>query len=167
MDSIPDVLQFTALSTSFSSVVQGGAQPEFLDQWRSITSKGFVLNMAKGHHLQLRHHPPLFHNFIWFNIKAATGHHHVIQKELDEILAKGAIEPLTGDACFYWNVFMVPKHAGGLWLLLNIKWFNCYIHIPTFKMPTFRKVQQLIEQSDYSFSIDLNNVYCIFFHFTY
>ena len=60
---------------------------------RSITSNRFVLNMVRGHHLQLRSHPPLFLDFWHFNVKAAAAHHSVIQKEVDELLAKGAIEP--------------------------------------------------------------------------
>ena len=44
-------------------------------QWRSITSNRFVLNMVWGHHLQLRSHPPLFHDFRHFNIKVAAAHH--------------------------------------------------------------------------------------------
>ena len=35
----------------------------FFDQWRSITSNGFVFNMVWGDHLHLWSHPPLFHNF--------------------------------------------------------------------------------------------------------
>ena len=42
----------------------------------------------------------------------ATAHHHVIQKEVDEPLAMGAIEPSTGGAGFYPNVFVVPKYMG-------------------------------------------------------
>ena len=49
-DIIPDVLQ----SSSSSSVVQVNALPECLDQWRSITSGWFVLNVVKVHHLQHR-----------------------------------------------------------------------------------------------------------------
>ena len=41
-------------------------------------------------------------------------HHPVIQKEVDELLAKGAIEPSSGGAGFYSNIFVVPKHTGGL-----------------------------------------------------
>ena len=40
-----------------------------------------------------RCHPPLFHNFKWFNIKAALVHHPFFQKEVDELLARVAIEP--------------------------------------------------------------------------
>ena len=81
-DSIPDVLPSTTSSSLSSSVVLVGTLPKFLDQWRSITSKMFVLNIVlnvvKGHHLELWSHPPLFHNFKWFNIKAAADHHPVI-----------------------------------------------------------------------------------------
>ena len=73
--------------------------------------------MLKGHHL----HPTLFCNFKSFNIKAAMAHHPIIQKEVNELLARGATEPLTGDADFYPNVFIVPKHTGGLWCILYLR----------------------------------------------
>ena len=40
--------------------------------------------------------------------------HPTIQEEVDELLAKEAVEPLIGGASFYSNVFVVPKHSGGL-----------------------------------------------------
>ena len=40
--------------------------------------------------------------------------HPIIQKEFDDLLAKGATEPLTGGAGFYSNVFVVTKWTGGL-----------------------------------------------------
>ena len=48
-------------------------------------------------------------------------HHPAIQKKGDELLSKGAIEPFTGGAGFYSNIFLVPKHIGGLWHILNPK----------------------------------------------
>ena len=92
----PDVLEPSTSSSSSSStstMFQVCMLFKFLDQWRSITSNRFVLNMVWGHHLQLRSHPPLFHDFWHFNVKAVGAHHPVIQKEVDELLAKGAIEP--------------------------------------------------------------------------
>ena len=59
---VPDVLQSTTSSSSFSPVVQVGTLPQLLDQWKSITSNRCVLSMVKGLHLQLRFHPLLFHN---------------------------------------------------------------------------------------------------------
>ena len=88
------------------SVVQITTLPTFIDQWKSITFNWFVLNMVKGQCLQLRHHSLLFCNFEWFNIKAATLHHPIIWKEVDEQLAKDANEPLTGDVVFYSNILL-------------------------------------------------------------
>ena len=87
---------------------------KFFDQLRNITSNMFVLNMVWGDHLQLRSHPPLFHNFQQFNVKRAAAHHTIIQKEMDELLSKGASEPSSGGAGFYSSMFVVPKHTGGL-----------------------------------------------------
>ena len=108
----PDVSQPSTSSSSSSSTsapFQVGIFFKFLDQWRSITSNRFVLNMVRGHHLQLRSRPTLFHNFQHFNVKVPAAHHPVIQKEVDELLAKGAIEPSSGGAGFYSSVFVVPK----------------------------------------------------------
>ena len=97
-----------------------------------------MLNIAQGHHLQLRSCPPLIHNFWLFSVKVAVAHHPIIQKEVDELLAKGVIEPSSGGAGLYCSVFVVPKHTGGLWPIFNLKLFNYYLHIPSFKMPTIR-----------------------------
>ena len=113
----PDVQESSASSASPSSTsaaLHVGMLFKFLDQWRSITSNRFVLNMVWGHHLQLRFCPPLFCNFQQFNVKVAAGHHPIIQKKVDELLAKGAIEPSSGGAGFYSSMFVVPKHTGGL-----------------------------------------------------
>ena len=91
----------TASSSTTSLVVMVSMLSHFRNQWRNITSNRFVLNMVQGHHLQLRSCPPLFCNFQLFNVKAAAAHHPIIQKEVDELLAKGAIEPSSGGASFY------------------------------------------------------------------
>ena len=111
----PDVSQpsTSSSSSSTSSPFQVGMLFKFLDQWRSITPNRFVLNMVWGLHLQLRSRPPLFRNFQHFNVKVPAAHHPVIQKEVDELLAKRAIEPSSG-AGFYSSVFVVPKCTGGL-----------------------------------------------------
>ena len=72
--------------------------------------------MVKGHH-------------IWHR-----AHHPVIQKEEQELSAKGTIEPSAGGAGFYSSVFVVPKPSDGLhhiFNILNLKHFNCYMHIPS------------------------------------
>ena len=133
---VPESSDSSASSSSTSATFQVGMLFKFFDQWRSITSNSFMLNMVWSHHLQLRSCPPLFCNFGQFNVKMAAAHHPISQKEVDELLAKGVIEPSSGGAGFYSSVFVVPKHTGGLQPILNLKHFNCYMHIPSFKMPT-------------------------------
>ena len=132
---IPDASQSApSLSSSSSYVVQVGTLPKFLDQWRSIMSNIFVFNMMNGHYLQLRYCCPLFHNFRQFNIKATPAHHPIFKKELDDLLTKCAFEPSTDGAGFYPNIFVL-EHTGGLCPILNLKCFNHYISIPTFRKP--------------------------------
>ena len=76
------------------------------------TSNRSVFNMVQGYHLQLRSHPPLFCDFWHLNVKVAAAHHPIIQREVDELLARGAIEPSSGGAGFYSSIFVVPKCTG-------------------------------------------------------
>ena len=50
------------------------------------------------------------------------------------------MEPFSDGADFYSSVFVVPKCTGGLWPILILKQFNCYLHVPSSKMPTIRHV---------------------------
>ena len=79
-----------------------------------------------------RSHPSLFCNFWQLSVKVATAHHPIIQKEVDELLAKGVIEPPSGGAGFYSSMFVVPKHvlvASGPYLTLSILFVLC-IYLP-------------------------------------
>ena len=63
----------------------------------------------------------------------------LFRRKLMSFLLKGATEPSSGGAGFYSSVFVVPKHTGGLCPILNLKHFNCFMHIPSFKMLTLKK----------------------------
>ena len=108
-----DVVHDVSQSSSSSSVVQVGTISKLMDQWRSSTSVKFVLDM-KGHYLQHSCHLPLFHNLRWFDIQATPAHHSIVQKEVDELLTKGSVGLSTVGAGFCPNIFVVPKHMGGL-----------------------------------------------------
>ena len=97
----------------------------FLDPWRSITSNRFVLNMVQGHCLQIRSCPVLFCNFWQFSVMVAAAHP-IIQKEVDELLSKGAIEP-SGGTGFYpvCLLFLSVLVASGPYLTLSGLIFIC------------------------------------------
>ena len=77
--------------------------------------------MVQGHHLKLRSHPPLFHNFWQFSVKVTAVHHPITQKEVNELLSNGATEPSSGGAGFYSSVCVVPKHTSALQPILDTK----------------------------------------------
>ena len=106
-----------------------------------------MLSKAKGHHLQLRCHPLLFHTFKQCNIKATPSLHSIIQKEVGEFLTRAP----PNHQRIVLKCFVVPKHTGGLWPILNFTQFYHFMHIPIFKMPTVRQVWQFIQQGDYAF----------------
>ena len=115
--------------------------------------------MVWGHHLRVRACPPLFCKFQQLNVNVAAAHHPISQKEVDELLVRGMIEPSSGGAGFYSSVFVVSEHTGGLWPILSLKHFNHFMHIPSFMMQTIRHVWQCIQCGDYSFSINLQDAY--------
>ena len=55
--------------------------------------------------------------------------HPVIQKDIDELLPKDVTEPLIGGTGIYSNLYVVPKHTGGLQPIFNLYQFNCYMFI--------------------------------------
>ena len=46
--------------------------------------------------------------------KAALAHHPIIQREMNELYTKGAIEPSTGAPGFYSSMYFVPNYIAGL-----------------------------------------------------
>ena len=60
---VPESSASPTSSSSTSATFQVGMIFRFFDQWRSITSNRFVLNMVWGHYHQLSLHPALFSDF--------------------------------------------------------------------------------------------------------
>ena len=62
------------------------------------------------------------------------------------------------DAGYSSSIFVVSDQISGLQLTLNFKLFNCYVHIPAFKMPIMQ-VWQLIHQGVYVIFFSLQDAY--------
>ena len=69
------------------------------------------------------------------------------------------IEPSSGGAGFYSSVFVVLKHTGGLWPILNLKQLNCYLHLLLLRCLLSDMSGSLFSVGDYAFSIDLQYTY--------
>ena len=80
-----------------------------------------MLNVVKGHHLSLRAWFALLCNFHWFIIKASIVYHPVIQRELQELLAKGQLNHQVVELVTIPMGVVVPKWLGGLQPILNLE----------------------------------------------
>ena len=68
---------------------------------KNTTCNIFMLNMVKGHHLQLRCLLLLFSDLKQLNSKATVAHFVVIQNKVNELLGKGAPEQSIGVTGFF------------------------------------------------------------------
>ena len=69
---------------------------------------------------------------------------------IDTLLAKKAIVPVPHqDGQFFSNVYFIPKHDGGLCVILNLKKFNYFIQYHHFKMETLSHILSHITPSCY------------------
>ena len=157
--STPDVSQSSVSSSSSSVFFSGWYAFPFFRSIKKHYFNRFVFNMVQGHNLHLRSCSSLSCNFWQFGVKEAAAHHPIIQEEVNELLSNGTIEPSSGCAGYYSSVFVVSKHTGGLWPILNLKQFNHYLHIPYFKMPSITHIWQLNQHGDYAFFIDIQDAY--------
>ena len=60
---------------------------------------------------------------------------------------------------FYSNVFLIRKAFGGWRPVIDLKQLNHHIDIPHFRMHTISSVLSTVERGDYTFKIDLQDVY--------
>ena len=69
----------------------------------------------------------------------------VLQKEVDSLLTKGAIEVVRDShKGFYSNLFLVTKKDGGFRPVINLSGLNHYIKKKTFRMATLKDVSQTL-----------------------
>ena len=82
----------------------------------------------------------------------------VMDKEVSDLMAKGAIEYASGPG-FTSPLFTIPKKTGELRPVLNLRALNQFLPSKHFKMETIQHVCQLINPGDYLTSIDLRDAF--------
>ena len=82
-----------------------------------------------------------------------------LEKELQALLSKSAIEPAPLTPGFYSRLFVVPKHSGGWRPIIDLSTFNHFVVKTSFRMETLRSVLASVRQDDWMVSIDLKDAY--------
>ena len=85
---------------------------------------------------------------------------HVIDTEIDKVLAKGAITPSSHEEGEYLSpIFTRAKKDGSFRLILNLKCLNTHVQYHHFKMDSLNTVLEMVKSSCFMASIDLKDAY--------
>ena len=85
----------------------------------------------------------------------------LMQREIELLLAKGAIIPITqapAEQGFISTVFLDPKD-GGARPVINLRALNHFISSPHFKMEGMHLLKDLIQSGNWVMRVDLKNAY--------
>ena len=85
---------------------------------------------------------------------------HVIDTEIDKLLAKGVITPSSHEEGEYISpIFTRAKKDGSFRVILNLKCLNTHVQYTQFKMDSLNTVLQMVKPGCFMASIDLKDAY--------
>ena len=135
----------------------GGRLRHFTTQWLQITQNPWVLRTVRGHRLEFSTTPldrPPAHTR-----PLPVDQEEALDREIEELLRKKAVEPVTSQGGFYSPMFAVPKTDGGWRPIINLKRLNSYIEVSHFKMESILALRDLLRPGDFMGKVDLKDAY--------
>ena len=152
MEEIDD-LDLVSQVTNF----RGGQLADHLDDWSSLTSDPYVLQMIKGDKIEFVENPPIRHESY---SKFSTEEFAAAEIEVQKLLSKKIIVECEHECLeFVSSIFLVPKPDGSFRLILNLKDLNQFVKFEHFKMDGIRDVLSLVTRGCFMAKIDLKDAY--------
>ena len=130
----------------------------FTQNWESITTDSYILNMVTGCKIDLQkipvqHIAPRETNFSAKEL-------HFVNDEIAKLLNKKVIIPSQHeDDQFISTIFLIPKKNGSFRLILNLKKFNMFVRYQHFKMESLKQVVAMMKPSCFMASLDIRDAY--------
>ena len=137
----------------------GGRIQYFVSGRSQITDDPWILKSIKDG-LTIDFFSVPYFTDIPSQIKMSSEMENVCAKEVDDLLAKGAITEISdGSSGFVSSYFCVAKSDGGFRPITNLKGLNFFIAFEIFKMERLGTVRELLRQDDWVAKIDLKDAY--------
>ena len=134
-----------------------------LPAWESMTQNQWILGVLRvGFRLPFAEaRPPLLSVPPVLRPPGSPEVVEVLRTEIQALLSKGAIEPLSPPVCpgFYGRLFCVPKTSGGWRPVLDLSPLNRFLKRIHFRMETAASIRESIREGDWAASIDLSDAY--------
>ena len=138
---------------------KAGGLREYFNQWQALTSDPEILQMILGQPIEFARTP--YQRVVPREKKILDlDEQHVIDTEIDKLLAKGAITPSSHEEGEYISpIFTRAKKDGSFRVILNLKCLNTHVQYHHFKMDSLNTVLQMVKSSCFMASIDLKDAY--------
>lgn len=131
-------------------------------EWDKIGAGEWVVKTLRyGYVLPFLKDPPLSGSPVEFpSYKVGSERHLALEVAVEEMLRKGAIEPvLDPQAGFYSRVFLVPKATGGWRPICDLSVLNRFLVVTHFRMETVSSVLESMAEGEWMVSLDLRDAY--------
>ena len=152
----PTQCQDTTTTIKQQSRTVGGALRFHCQEWRKLTDNPWIIQCTQGYHLELIGTPP--ENYPVLSPRRPPEQSRVLEREVQDLLAKDAIKPTTKSG-FFSPMFVVPKKDGGWRPIINLRKLNAFLSVFHFKMENINSVRDVIQENDYMGKIDLKDAY--------
>ena len=127
---------------------------EYYNQWQALTSDPEILQMILGQPIEFTRTP--YQKVVPREKKILDlDEQHVIDTEIDKLLAKGVITPSCHEEGEYISpIFTRAKKDGSFRLILNLKCLNTHVQYHHFKMDSLYTVLQMVKSGCFMASIN-------------
>lgn len=141
------------------SVIVGARLCLFVDFWKSLSKDPWILSSV-GVGVKIDFISPPFQTVAGRNMKMGEIQSEICDREVKNLLEKGAIEPIVSSTeGFISGLFVIPKRSGGFRPIVNLKSLNKFVKPEHFKMEGIDSLQELIRHNDFFVKIDLKDTY--------
>ena len=140
----------------------GGILSGFVEAWRREGAEPWVLQVLTfGYQIPFVNPPPLSRSPRALTAYAPnTEKFLVLEKEVQSMIQKHAIEEVTYSfEGFYNRLFVVAKASGGWRPVLDVSSLNKYVSLTKFTMESPSSVLSLVRRNDWMITVDLQDAY--------
>ena len=146
----PNFIQFPAVHLA-------GRVSRFADFWKTLTCDQWVQDVLRGYKLPLVIEPDKFIVNVPHGIPKTE--FHVMDDEIESMLAKGAIIAVSGEPFLTHQMILVLKRTGGVRPVINLKPLNKFLRVEHFKLEQITMLKDLLEKDMWMSKIDLQDAY--------
>merc|ERR1711895_402772 len=130
-----------------------GRLQSFAPAWTPYAPSRWQRILKRGYHWTWKSKPPKL------SMPKLLMQSRTLQDEVQSLLEKGAIYPVTPEPCFLARIFAIPKPNGKVSLILDVSQLNEYIHVPELSFKNHGDFRKALVPPAWIVTLDLKEAY--------